>query len=110
MTAPPYGPGSRIVVMHQDVTPEQRMECLVAVVHTPGGPSDPVATSNGCDLNFFRWMVAGAASFHLLPLIDETGTRPSISCPRCQRTSWHPKDVETGYCGACHLFNPPAHP
>jgi len=23
-------------------------------------------------------------------------------CPRCGRTSYHPVDVEEGYCGACH--------
>jgi ribosomal protein L37E len=28
----------------------------------------------------------------------------SITCPKCGRTSHHPKDVETGYCGACHEF------
>jgi hypothetical protein len=26
----------------------------------------------------------------------------SFTCPRCERTSYHPKDVEHGYCGACH--------
>lgn len=27
---------------------------------------------------------------------------PSFTCPRCERTSWHPDDVREGYCGACH--------
>lgn len=27
---------------------------------------------------------------------------PSITCPRCGRTSWNPNDVREGYCGACH--------
>jgi ribosomal protein S27AE len=27
---------------------------------------------------------------------------PSITCPRCGRTSYHPKDIEQGYCGNCH--------
>lgn len=26
----------------------------------------------------------------------------SITCPICGRTSWHPTDVEEGWCGACH--------
>ena len=30
------------------------------------------------------------------------GTRPSFTCPRCGRTSWHPTDVLEGFCGACH--------
>lgn len=28
--------------------------------------------------------------------------QPSITCPACHRTSYHPKDIEEGYCGACH--------
>lgn len=28
----------------------------------------------------------------------------SITCPRCGMTSWHPKDVEEGYCGHCHAW------
>jgi hypothetical protein len=27
-----------------------------------------------------------------------------FTCPRCGRTSHHPKDLEEGYCGACHAF------
>lgn len=30
--------------------------------------------------------------------------RPSFTCPKCRRTSWHPDDVVNGYCGACHEF------
>lgn len=28
----------------------------------------------------------------------------SITCPRCHRTSYHPDDIDTGYCGACHWW------
>lgn len=28
----------------------------------------------------------------------------SITCPRCGATSYHPKDVEYGYCGRCHWW------
>lgn len=34
--------------------------------------------------------------------------QPSITCPRCRRTSWHPEDVRQGYCGACHAFTSPS--
>lgn len=27
-----------------------------------------------------------------------------FTCPRCGRSSHHPKDIEHGYCGACHDF------
>ncbi|MFB7649431.1 hypothetical protein ACFC0S_15760 [Streptomyces sp. NPDC056084] len=29
---------------------------------------------------------------------------PSIVCPECAMESWHPKDVEEGYCGRCHWW------
>jgi ribosomal protein L37E len=29
-------------------------------------------------------------------------TPPSITCPRCGLTSYHPKDIAEGYCGRCH--------
>lgn len=28
--------------------------------------------------------------------------RPAFTCPRCGRTSYHPSDVEEGYCGYDH--------
>lgn len=27
---------------------------------------------------------------------------PSITCPRCRKTSFHPVDIKEGYCGHCH--------
>jgi hypothetical protein len=29
---------------------------------------------------------------------------PFFTCPRCDRTSHHPKDVDERYCGACHWW------
>ena len=31
----------------------------------------------------------------------------SITCPRCGRTSYHPRDIAEGYCGACHDWTSP---
>ncbi|MCV7174882.1 hypothetical protein [Mycolicibacterium sphagni] len=28
-------------------------------------------------------------------------TAPSITCPRCDATSYHPDDIRYGYCGRC---------
>lgn len=28
----------------------------------------------------------------------------AICCPVCEMTSYHPMDVETGYCGHCHAW------
>jgi len=27
---------------------------------------------------------------------------PSFRCPRCGAVSYHPKDIEEGYCVRCH--------
>jgi len=32
---------------------------------------------------------------------------PSITCPVCGATSYHPADKEQGYCGRCHGFTSP---
>lgn len=32
---------------------------------------------------------------------------PSITCPQCRKTSYHPKDIEHGYCGYCHEYTTP---
>lgn len=29
---------------------------------------------------------------------------PSITCPVCLMTSYHPMDVRTGDCGSCHDY------
>src|SRR5690349_16044634 len=29
---------------------------------------------------------------------------PSITCPECGVTSYHPGDIEQGYCGRCHAW------
>lgn len=50
-------------------------------------------------------VLLGAIDRELVP----TGTvlhrcQPSITCPRCGRTSYHPEDIEHGYCGWCHWW------
>lgn len=35
--------------------------------------------------------------------------RPSITCPECHRTSWHPKDVEYGWCANCNTYTSGPH-
>lgn len=31
-------------------------------------------------------------------------TEPSITCPRCGSTSYHPEDIRQGYCGRCNWW------
>ncbi len=40
--------------------------------------------------------------------ISEDGK--SITCLRCKRTSYHPRDVEHHYCGFCHVFHDDIYP
>lgn len=42
----------------------------------------------------------------LLGTEAQTGV-PYIHCLRCDRTSYHPTDVEQRYCGACKTFHQP---
>ncbi|MEV7263999.1 hypothetical protein AB0N38_10650 [Micromonospora aurantiaca] len=36
--------------------------------------------------------------------VDALLTAPSFTCPECGRVSYHPRDIEEGYCGACHSW------
>jgi hypothetical protein len=29
---------------------------------------------------------------------------PSITCPKCYRTSYNPNDIREGYCGNCNEY------
>jgi hypothetical protein len=48
-------------------------------------------------------------SFTTYRLNDNNGVE-SITCLRCGLTSYHPKDVESGYCGRCHVFHEDVQP
>jgi hypothetical protein len=51
----------------------------------------------------WRWMYTSAAMLFLTGVMvayDELFV-PSITCPKCRHTSYHPKDIAERYCGAC---------
>lgn len=35
----------------------------------------------------------------------EQDRRPHVMCPECGLVSYHPKDVEFGYCGHCNAYH-----
>lgn len=35
-------------------------------------------------------------------MLNEVLKMESFKCPWCRKVSYHPKDVEEGYCGNCH--------
>lgn len=37
-------------------------------------------------------------------IVDKLAELPTFTCPVCSMTSYHPKDIEYGYCGNCHEF------
>lgn len=41
------------------------------------------------------------------PQLRAAHAGPSLTCPRCYRTSHHPEDVAYGYCGHCHDYTGP---
>jgi ribosomal protein L37E len=34
--------------------------------------------------------------------MDKDKPQPSVTCPRCFKTSYNPDDIREGYCGNCH--------
>ena len=50
-----------------------------------------------------RWMFTSAAFLFMTGVMvtyDELFVA-SITCPKCERTSYHPKDIAERYCRAC---------
>lgn len=38
----------------------------------------------------------------ILEVKTDEPKKPSITCPTCGRTSYHPDDIRYKYCGYCH--------
>ena len=51
-----------------------------------------------------RGVAASIEHIGLLGVPHRGDIVPSYTCPRCKRRSYHPKDIENKYCGACHKF------
>jgi len=54
-------------------------------------------------------LVRGEASDHNLGITDYRASAPkpkppSITCPHCKRTSYHPEDIRHSYCANCNVF------
>lgn len=62
---------------------------------------------NGCSCGLAaqeaRLQAIGAAAEERRRRQDDEQRKPFV-CPRCGAVSWHPQDLEHGYCGACHDF------
>lgn len=75
----------------------------------PGAPADksrcPIEPhceeTNVCLIQALRQ--AGCVAYRL----PTATVIPSITCPRCHMTSYHRRDIETGYCVNCHDFTTP---
>lgn len=52
-----------------------------------------------------RARVAIAKRQRLLAEAQRVERAPSITCPRCRLTSYHPSDIRERYCGFCHRFH-----
>lgn len=63
------------------------------------------ADARGISLNAYVLTVL-AQHEDPLPKREPTPIPPSITCPRCLRTSFHPEDIAQRYCGACHQYHP----
>ena len=72
---------------------------LKAFDYIPGVPAAGHLTRGG------YWHPGPASSCHRC----EPPEYPSITCPKCKRTSYNRNDIREGYCGWCHDWtSPPA--
>jgi hypothetical protein len=53
-----------------------------------------------CWVTFLDGPNAGSSG----PVFFTALSEAHITCPVCDKTSWHPKDVIEGYCGNCHAW------
>jgi hypothetical protein len=66
-----------------------------------GDPTgDPPITRQAAE--FVDWVHAVG-----LPRALDWPPEAGFTCPRCGRTSHHPRDLAEGYCGACHDWTGP---
>jgi len=42
--------------------------------------------------------------YDLVVVMERSRLVLGIRCQTCQRISFHPKDIDERYCGACHVF------
>jgi hypothetical protein len=61
-------------------------------------------TSDRYEPIFFHPDAARQLAAHLTEMAEHANGAPSFTCPRCDRTSYHPDDQRAGYCGACHHY------
>lgn len=59
-----------------------------------GLPPRPVVILGGRTLDDVRGQINTALS----------AAANAFTCPKCERTSYHPEDKRNGYCGHCHQF------
>jgi hypothetical protein len=65
-------------------------------------PGDPAALARAAAELFEALLASLRRSF--APVVQD---QPSITCPRCRATSYHPADIAEGYCGRCHEWTAP---
>lgn len=49
-------------------------------------------------------LIAGRTEAHIVTQLEQHYGPMPFTCPRCSRTSHHPKDKQHGYCGNCHTY------
>jgi hypothetical protein len=86
------------------------IECDDPFHHTGEGGTEPAKVSE-------RWTMTHCARINCdgtTRIHEALGAimlgQPSITCPVCHKTSYHPTDVEMGYCGNCHGYTSPVDP
>lgn len=83
------------------MTEEKEIICLRCASKDTVPDRNPVGAEQGWRVCLSCDLVFNAAHAPVTP-VDR------FICPVCGMTSYHPKDVEQGFCGNCHAWTGPA--
>jgi len=84
---------------------------LAAVIQVAIILFTPIETMTSRCLVSLSMAAAMVAAFHAGQAwawrqISRRLSKPNITCPACNMTSYNPNDVKEHYCGNCHAFHP----
>lgn len=94
-----------------DEVPHMKATELLDVIRKQHNALDTMLAQRAiADLKFYPsrsgaiWDAIILSNNAILRLEAEVRGEPVFDCPLCHAISYHPKDIEFGYCGRCHDF------
>lgn len=79
---------------------------MAYIVVLKDGPADGLKTvachTRAVYFGGHRYALNDQGDFVYAPMRESV---PSITCPRCGRTTYNPNDIRERYCGHCHAWH-----